>query len=307
MRRTILGLFDEPPENPIESRVNDSGTVSIQVEERQETLGGVEVVIGEAATIKQEDVSGIGIDSQTGEIRETVRTEERCIHVEFFAVPNPPQGQGFVAVDAGAGTDLFHALWSMTGSRVREAKYDLDEFGGYLEELHADFWAVGWSSGDEAGSWFPGPNSDEDITAKGLRERKNQLGFECMRRGEFFHGTVAASGYLELYEPSHWDALGMARFLLEDARQFAYLPDEDEQARALDEAERQAREESADCESCGRTTDDAETVDGQTLCVVCADKEDEQTTLDESTTDEGEDEEEPYAGLDSVNVTDGGQ
>lgn len=273
--------------------------MSIQVEGRQEALDGIEVVTGEAALIRHEDVSGISIDSQTGEIYETDHTQERHIHVEFVAVPDPPQGRGFVAVDSSAGTELFDALWSMTGARVQQANYDLDAFARYLEDHDADFWAVGWSSGDEAGAWFPGPDSDEDITSKALGEEKNQLGFECMRGGERLHGTVAASGYLELYEPSHWDALGMARYLLEDARQFAYIPDEDEDDAALEDDD-----DVVDCESCGRTTEDPEDVDGQTLCVVCADKADEQTTLDDATSDG----EEAYAGLDSVHVTEeGGQ
>lgn len=318
MKRTILGLFLDPPENDITTTKFRHGD-AIEVEEVQEDLSGVYVYSGTAAHEGSKEVDAPVVNDD-GTIDETARMIDDPKLTEWFAVPDA--NPGFAAIDASDGDFAFNQLSSITGGWIEDAVYNLYAFTDYLEQQNAKFWQVVWSDSNEAGTWYPdGAETDDAITRRGLENSPKQVGFRYTYHGRMVRGTIAESGYCEIYYPEDWAAPEMAQFVREELLQFSGIPDvgpaediasgdvgiegledEDDEADSedADDAQTQlgdtdAEPEVGECEGCGREAELKKTSEGM-RCVVCADQLEEQA---EQSTD-------GFSNLDSVTITDGG-
>lgn len=325
MRRTILGLFLDPADDDITTTTFDRG--GLEVEEVQEDLSGLPVYHGQSAYEGTTQVDAGSVDAD-GTIYEVERTVEDPRLTEWFAVPDA--NPGFAAIDASDGEYTFRQLASITSGWVEPAVYDLYAFTDYLESANAQFWQVVWSDSDEAGTWYPdAPDQHQDaITRRGLENHPKQVGFRYGYTDRSVRGTIAASGYCELYYPDDWGFAAMARFIRDELLQFSHIPDvgsaediadgevglddlddeedDDEDAEdATDDAQTQLDEATNDggdeeeegCEWCGQTEMDLHDHGGEQLCTVCKDK-----------AEEDEEESSGYENLDSVTMAeaDGG-
>lgn len=284
MRRTILGIYIDPATSPIQSTTGKgSGRQSIQVEETQQDLAGADIYHGEAAYIGHEERTGPVIKDD-GSIIEDYYTVEVRKQAEWFAIPDGHPG--FLAVDASDTRYLQSGLAQMTGGWIAPANYYLPDLVEYVqEEYDATVWQVVWSEKDEAGTYYPGPGSDESITEHGLQSIPKQVGFSYFDNGQVVRGTCAASGYLELYSPEGWGFAEMARFLQEDVMQFAYVQDVGWASEIAEQTETRT------CEACGReSTTTRKADDGALVCYSCrADRDEDggQATLPEAAATEG--------------------
>lgn len=326
MRRTILGLFLDPADDDITTTTFDRG--GLEVEEVQEDFSGLPVYHGQAAYEATRTVDAGYVDDE-GRIEETERSVEDPRLTEWFAVPNA--NPGFAAIDASDGEYAFTQLSQITGGWVQPAIYNLYDFTDYLESANAKFWQVVWSDSDEAGTWYPddADQHQDAITRRGLDSHPKQVGFRYDYDGHLVRGTIAESGYCELYWPDGWEHAAMARFIRDELLQFSHIPDvgpaediadgevglddlddeeDDEDAEdATDDAQTQLdeatndggdEEEEEGCEWCGQTEMDLHDHEGEQLCTVCKDK-----------AEEDEEESSGYENLDSVTMAeaDGGR
>jgi hypothetical protein len=319
MRRTILGLFLDPADEDITTTKLGHGD-AVHVEEVQEDLSGIPVYSGTAAYEGSKTVDAPVVNDD-GTIDETERTIDDPRTTNWFAVPDA--NPGFAAVDASDGDYAFDQLSSITGGWIEDAGYNLYAFTDYLESQNAQIWQVVWSDSDEAGTWYPDESGSPTgaITRRGLENHPKQVGFRYSYEGDLLRGTIAESGYCELYWPDGWEAPEMAQFVREELLQFAAIPDigpaediasgdvgisdldteEDESGPEADQNDAQAQlgetaSESVpdECEECGREPERGfEQVDGEHLCIVCADAREEDSV------------ETGFENLDSVTVTGG--
>ncbi len=325
MRRTILGLFLDPADEDITTTKFKHGD-AVEVEEVQEDLSGMPVYSGTAAYEGAKSVDAPVVNDD-GTIDERERTIEDPRLTNWFAVPDA--NPGFAAVDAGDGDFAFNQLSSITGGWIEDAVYDLHAFTDYLESNDAEIWQVVWSDSDEAGTWYPDESSQNDaITRRGLENHPKQVGFRYSYKSSLIRGTIAGSGYCELYWPEGWEAPEMAQFIREELLRFSAIPDigyaediasgdvglgdlddeeddgESEANGSQDDAQAQLGDTASDdgsaettpeeCEECGREPERGfEKVDGEHLCIVCADARENQA-------------ESGFENLESVKVTDGG-
>ena len=301
MRRTILGLFLDPADEPIETTAFGHGD-ALEVEEVQEDLSGLPVYHGTAAYEGIQEVDAPLVNDD-GTISKTQRTIEDPRLTEWFAVPDA--NPGFAAIDASDGEYTYRQLASITNGWIEPAYYDLYAFTKYLESANARFWQVVWSDSDEAGTWYPDADTHGDsITRRGLENHPKQVGFRYSYNGRPVRGTIAASGYCEIYSPK-WGYAEMAQFIRDELLEFSGIPDvghaediatgdvgladledEDEDnpedaaeddAQATLDAATDDEHEVTECEQCGREPEKGfQEVAGEQLCIVCADnREDE--------------------------------
>lgn len=280
MRRTILGLFVQPATEQIET--TKRGDTGIDVEEVQETFDGHRIYHGQAGTSTTSSVQAPVIDND-GSISEIERTVQDYKLLEWFAVPNA--NPGFVAFDTSDNTYARVGLSSLSGGWIQDAKYNLEAVTDhFLDKRNADVWQVVWSDDEEAGTFYPGPNEDGPVK-RGLERRKKQIGFRYMPEEgpAIVRGTIAESGYCELYTPDDYGVAEMAEWLRTELLQFSGV---ENVGSAEDIASGEADFERT-CVDCDRPSDDLRLVDDELVCPVCLDKREEedeensQTTLDE--------------------------
>lgn len=236
MRRTILGLLADDPDEPDVESAHSGQLWSLQVEEAQQDLAGRTVVSGEAAHVGGEE-RVVPVIEEDGTISERERMVDDPQRVEWFAVPEA--SPGYVCVDASGAEWVFRQLGRQLDVWVEAAHYDLGAFHDRLRaDQEADVWQVVWSDpaeDGEAGTFYPGFDSDDEagrtVKKRGLERYKKQFGFTfwSSEAGDTVRGTVARSGYLELYSPRDWGTLETARWLREQALPHAYVPEDDEE------------------------------------------------------------------------------
>lgn len=271
MRRTILALFVDPADEPPSSAV--SGASAITVDEAQQTLNGLTVYSGQAAHRGTREAQAPQIDTSGDDIEisevETMVDDPKLVN--WFAVPDA--NPGFAAFDTSDCEFARTMLSKVTGGWVEMGAYRIDAFAEHLRQHNPHWWQVGWSDNEESAVWYPGDGSDEDITQKGLREHKSQIGFEY-RDDHYIRGTVAESGYCSLFSPSGWEVPEMAAFIGETMLQFSGVPN----MGTAQEIANGDIEFEAVCAECGRDSDDLEERNDELLCPVCLDKIEEEET-----------------------------
>ncbi|WP_134672641.1 hypothetical protein [Halorussus marinus] len=276
MMASILGLPRHSIDLELETDT-DGHSRGIVVNETQ-YLDGVTIYHGTAAgTISAQDTDVIIADdaifTEQVEANKTVATE----YIADFDA-------GFVGIDTSDGTFLWETLSAMAGVDIVRAEFNLDAFAEQYERRDdASVWQIGYKHDEEnVGVRY---HDDAQLRTDGV----TQLGFQYLWDGQPVRGTVAASGYAAVYSPMHVEEYG--RWVRDELLPYAFLPEDgQEEFTESDEVEPEVGE----CEKCGREADLEETGDGM-LCVVCADK------LDEESSQSG------FESLDSVTVADGGQ
>jgi len=196
MQRTILGLCVKPIDG-IDS-LHDEST-SIQVSEVQRTMDAQHVYSGEAASIDSRVEEAAPMIDSDGEISTAEMSFEKRTHSEWLAMPDAKPG--FVAIDTSDAEFVFSNIGIHNGGLVLRASFALNGFVDDLVSKGATIWQILWSDGDESGAWYPASGSPEKITDHALKGQIQQVGFQMMDDGRFVRGTVARSGYCELYNP----------------------------------------------------------------------------------------------------------
>ncbi|MCD2204383.1 hypothetical protein [Halobacterium sp. KA-6] len=214
MRRTILGLFAQPADSELESLRR--GNTTIAIEDVQQSLDGTTVYEGTAAYEGEREVSAPKITETDDslEITETTRVIPDHKVVDFFAVPDA--NPGFAAFNTSDNRFARNTLGLIADGIISDAAYNVDAIAEYLDdEYNANWWQVGWTDelDEESGVIYPEVGNDNEIVKHGLDRHKNQIGFHYQDGGEFLDGTIAASGYAELYTPESWGAVEMAAWI----------------------------------------------------------------------------------------------
>jgi hypothetical protein len=271
MQRTILALFVEEPSNPIETTGMDG--VGVEVESVQETFGGHTIYTGQAATVSSYEVTTPKIheDGTISTAQERIREPKMC---NWFAVPDA--NPGFIAFDSSDVQYARSAISLITGGWIEPAVYNIEKITDYLlMHREADLWQIVWSDNEESGTFYPGSTdeSDNEPVKRGLDHEKKQVGFRYITNSgsQFVRGTVAESGYCELYSPDH-DAETMATWIREEFLRFAGVKN-------VGSAEEMANGEAdfeRSCAECERASDELEKIDGEWLCPVCLDQLEEE-------------------------------
>lgn len=280
MRRTILGLVVATYDDwagAIESTAG--GQWAIDVEESLTYLDDVSnIQHGHAAeyrTVERErpEIHGDTIEFVDEEVGVRAATE-------FFA---DVEDAGFVAVDSSDGMFLFEKLLVSHGVDVIRAEIDLVAWAEQLDAKNAEFWQVGWSEENADGDTVDAGVAYHNIRDYDPMQRPtSQLGFRYSRPadGKTIRGTAAASGYVELYQPTGWGAEEMARWLRDELLPFAFIPDPD-----TTESEQSTLDATSECVECGNETVHG-TLDGDPLCVVHYDGRQEDAAGEQGSLDE---------------------
>lgn len=226
MKRTIIGLWEEPPDS-IESN-HDDEDLSVQVEDVQQDLDGRDVYHGRAASRVEREERVASIDPETGEIDVSNEDVERVLSTEFVATL---ADDAFVLVDSSEGEFLFDVFGLNYGGKVRRASYSVDRFADRIRNQYdATFWGVNWSEGEDhpSGAYFPGYGEDDaGIVERAMTYEKPQVGWSYVRGGEVYRGTMAASGYLLASElgDDEFEFPDLVAWIREEALPHAYRGD----------------------------------------------------------------------------------
>jgi len=276
--RTLLCIYVKPPSEPLTS--TQSGNSAVVVEEAQETLNGHTVYHGTAAYTGTRPVDGPYVTTdEDGEltIRETEHVIEDPRSVEFIAVPDA--NPGFATFDTSDNRFARNLISMETDGWLEPAVYDVDKFTGHLRgKYDPTVEQVGWEDGDEAGVFYPDEDHDDKTVnvTRAVRKKKSQIGFRYFDGANIVRGTLAGSGYCNIY--SRDDAEWTAQFIQTELMPFAAVPDI---GWAEDIASGDADFE-LECADCGATGNVLREVDsGDILCPDCEDAREEEDDEDE--------------------------
>ncbi|MFD1645564.1 hypothetical protein [Haloarchaeobius litoreus] len=232
MRAGVIGLPDFEFE-PVESfsdtkKISEDTTLTACLEVRRtDTTSGVTFQTGRAALQELGSEEQVRIDQSDNSISvsenaNTVKTK----YTEFVLVPNE-----FVAVSNGGGTFAFEMIAGQTdAARISRAKINLDDLVRSYEDdkrpESAKTWQVGFygNSGEaEKGTVYgDGIFSDRELGDVVAKLPKNQIGLIIKSDGEEdINMTATESGYVEVYQPSSYDAAEYADFILNHIIQHA--------------------------------------------------------------------------------------
>lgn len=314
--RTLLCIYVEPASEPLTS--TKSGSSAVCVEEAQETLDGHTVYHGTAAYMGTTPVDGPYVttdDDGDLVIRETEHVVEDPRSVEFLAVPDA--NPGFAAFDTSDNRFARNLISKETSGWLEPAIYDVNKFTDHLRSKYEPtIEQVGWEDGDETGVFYPDDKHDNadtvDVTSV-VRKKKSQIGFRYFDESNSVRGTLAGSGYCNIYsnDSPEW----MARFLQTELLKFAGVPDVG-WAEDIAAGEADFTLECADCGTSGNTLREVE--GGEILCPDCEEARDVDDEPDDDQQQLGdledgeeaevssEGDEEPFSELDTVNVDGGG-
>jgi len=282
MKAVILGLPHSEFDKDVELETDTSKRMPALVVDRTEYLDGATIYHGTAAGRVETTEPSVYVDQGNDRIsteREDVRQE---VATDFYA----DFDAGWVGVDTSDGEFAYDILGPAAGAVVERAVLDVDRFAeNYERRDDAEVWQIGHSHSDSAEVAYHETASITSAPVHGL----SQLGFEYWWDGQqVVRGTLAASGYVAVYSNMSVDAFG--RWVRDEILPYASLP-EDEQTELTDS---QDESDPAVCDECEREPERGfEQVDGDDLCIVCADARDNQTSSG-------------FENLDSVTVTDGG-
>jgi len=219
MKAGVLGLVSEFTE-PFESDIN---TVQLEDEPLQRAIeirhsttssNGNLVQVGRAAVEQLDSKDTVEINEDSGSIQlveETVREQK---YTEFVAVPGE-----FVAVGSGSGLFAFDLL-SEQRPEITISECSLDLSAIYDRSNNAHPWQVGFygNIGHAEKGVVYGDDifSDEEIGEVLERSQLNQLGLRYEFADETVKTTMSQSGYVEVFQPSNWDAPEFADFVISE-------------------------------------------------------------------------------------------
>ncbi|WP_018259318.1 hypothetical protein [Halomicrobium katesii] len=221
MKAGIVGLLDSPSETieAVDGITTQDGREYRYCIEPRETftdapVNGV-IQTGEAAMEIPKEVERVEIEDGTITRKTTVRTETK--HTEWLLIPDE-----IVVVENSEGRFFHDLLASEFGWRANRAQFDLTSMRSDYEETQ--LWQVGFY--DHLGEAQKGVVYGEDVLddqdlGSALDDSQiNQLGLVYQRDGDTVKVTLAESGYVELYQPSGFDADDFAVYIQEEIRKY---------------------------------------------------------------------------------------
>ncbi|AHG05136.1 hypothetical protein HALDL1_04075 [Halobacterium sp. DL1] len=147
------------------------------------------------------------------EIRVTEGTEVVTDYTEFVGVTGE-----FVVVSSGDGEFAFDLIGAETNTNLERATLDLDGF--FASHGSATPWRAGFSGNGDAGmnGVFHGADlrASHDLDSLLADSRLNQLGLSYGHDGDEVKMTASRSGYVEVYQPSSYDAAAFLTYLREE-------------------------------------------------------------------------------------------
>ncbi|QLH81011.1 hypothetical protein [Halosimplex pelagicum] len=281
-----LARLDEPADEPLDSTFGDGGFPALEVSTTQDSFDDRPVQAGTVAGHVREPTRDVFIsEDQSGDKRIVTERDERreTIATDWVA---DVTGTGLVVAESVQGSSPFAFPLDLFAARTdrQPERLVVD-----VEALH-----MAWNDAGTLGNvWMRGADGGDgasiDYHQQASADEPATIGFGFSRpwNGTVMQGVVYESGYVAVYNEDRPTAF--VRFLEEELLDYAAPEDDDGQQATLGEAA-----DEPECDRCGRETD---SVDDTGYCVVCRDKRDE----------DGEDDGEAYANLDTVTEADGGE
>ena len=140
-------------------------------------------------------------------------TEVVTDYTEFVGVTGE-----FVVVGSGDGEFAFDLVGAETNTDIQRATLDLDGF--FASHGSATPWRAGFAGNGDAGmnGVFHGEDlrSSHDLDSLLADSSLNQLGLSYGYDGDQVKMTASRSGYVEVYQPSSYDAATFLTYLREE-------------------------------------------------------------------------------------------
>lgn len=181
-------------------------TAAVAPSEQRTLGGGASFVEGTALKEEIEDQDYWYFDEETDRIRKSERKTDVQRRTDFVAVPATADQDGFAMVSSSAGEFAFNVLGRSDRVVMNRATIDLGDF--YLDRDDSFSVATGGGPGDRADTFMAWGNSVEDDDDLGRLVRHAaqsntlpQLAGTYTWDGRVVHANIAASGYVEVYDP----------------------------------------------------------------------------------------------------------
>lgn len=246
MKRGVIGVPTDTSDVPIRE-VEDAEkeglgkhgnelTAALSVKESRDLYGETTYYLGEGFRDREREEDRYHVED--GSIRKDAKHVEVVQdYGEFVARPADADDdhRGFVVTSSGEGTFLFPMIGRQNGITVERAEIRLGEWvtdhadlstttaGGRTTSFDASKMTA-W--GDEV---LDDENVQELLGEAVEANALNQVAGEYMWDGVPYHITLAASGYAEVYSPSHLTTEEFLRWLSAEIIPYATEPAEDEE------------------------------------------------------------------------------
>lgn len=185
---------------------------SVQVRKENQTSGGHSVQRGQAAIEQMNERTQIEIDDATGDIRVTEKPQKTQSYSEFLHVEDE-----FVAAASSSGVFVFNLIENQyPEADIERPKINLRAF----LDSHPDayLWQVGFygavGNAQKGIVYGDDVNEDEHIGNILDNSQLNQLGLIFSHNGDTVKITMSESGYVEIYQPTNYDELDFADFVV---------------------------------------------------------------------------------------------
>lgn len=194
---------------------------SLQVTNSGGLDSGHKFYAGEAAIQDIDETERVAIDSSTGDIEVSDEGIKTGKYTEFVIVPGE-----VMAVGSGSGTFAFRLLEELhPGVHVERAELNLNAYAeDYYSAEEVNPWQVGFygNIGEAEKGVVYGENvfSDNQIGEVLERSQLNQLGLEYPMLGDDLKVTMAASGYVEVYDPSNYETSDYAEYIVSEIAEY---------------------------------------------------------------------------------------
>lgn len=266
-----VGLLEQSADGPLETAyTNGRELPALDVEDTQESLNGHPVQSGVAArhVSRMAEVPSVAVDTDGEPIGIVTEREELANphHTEWVA---DVARSGIVAAEslANASSDFpfpYDLIMAQTDERIHRIEID-------IEQVHLDWaadgglsdvWMVGADAGDGAQIAYHDQASPDDRATIGI-------GFNRSWGGAFVRGVCYASGYVAIFSTE--SPTTFVRFVEDELLPHATRVDNNVIQTTLSDADAET------CDVCGREPERGfEEADDRKLCIVCADREQEQ-------------------------------
>lgn len=216
MRGGVIGIvdgdFDEiEPFSEKFSQDDKELSRCVEIRQKKVTENGIPVQTGRVATQRIDKQETVEINDGQISVYET--PEVATLYTEFVTVPGE-----FVAVSSGTGVFAFDTIGRRTNTNIERVELDLDSYADTRPE--ANPWKIGFYGhlGEANNGVVHGSSvlDDSDFGDVLQDTKKNQLGLEFTRGSELMKVMMAESGYVEVYQPSNYDSVEYAEFVIDE-------------------------------------------------------------------------------------------
>jgi len=214
MKRGIIGVPESEagrlttvePYHRTKTEYGQELTAAISPSEQQTLEGGAAFVEGTALKEEIEDQDYWYFDEEKDLIRKSERKTDVQHTADFVAVPATDAQDGFAMVSSSDGEFAFDVIGRADHVVMNRAELLLGDF--YLDREDDFSIATGGGPGDRADTFMAWGSNVEDDKDLGRRLRQAaqanvlpQLAGTYPWDGRIVYANIAASGYVEVYEP----------------------------------------------------------------------------------------------------------